>query len=71
MDLYGENSKWFQTHIVMSYFLAWKEHYKPKDNFLTLGLDFCVLTIAILEELLGRRRQGGPPAASSCFRLHG
>ena len=32
----------------MRYSLAWKEHYKPISNLLTL--DFCVLTIAIAEE---------------------
>ena len=45
MDAYGENSKRFHTHTVMSHFLVWKEHYKPKINYLTL--DFCVLTFAI------------------------
>ena len=30
----------------MSHYLVWKEHYKPKYNYLTL--DFCVLTKIII-----------------------
>ena len=45
MGPYGENSNLFRTHNVMSHFLAWKKHYRPKYNYLTLA--FCVLTVTI------------------------
>ena len=36
----------------MRHLLDWKKHYKLENNLLTL--DFCVLTIAIAEELSSR-----------------